>query len=84
MDKRHEQRVQAPKQPTDTQKSAALVVIASVVGSVVGLVIGSIIPTMIQYSPNWRWNMWIQLIFGLVSETEQGLSRAYRLGQVRK
>lgn len=50
--------------PTDTQKPVAFVVLASVLGSVVGPVFGSVIQ---QYIPDWRWNMWIQLIFGFAA-----------------
>ncbi|KAF2103642.1 MFS general substrate transporter [Rhizodiscina lignyota] len=47
--------------PEDQQQAVAFVVFASVMGSVIGPVTGAFIQ---RYIPNWRWNFWIQLIFG--------------------
>ena len=45
----------------DTQQYAvAFVVFSSVAGSVVGPIVGSFIQTYLD----WRWNFWIQLLFG--------------------
>ncbi|KAL2007633.1 hypothetical protein VTN00DRAFT_7615 [Thermoascus crustaceus] len=44
----------------DQQYAVAFVVFSSVAGSVVGPIVGGFVE---QYLP-WRWNIWIQLIFG--------------------
>src|ERR1700759_1201319 len=46
----------------DTQQYAvAYVVFSSVFGSVLGPIVGGFVE---QYVSNWRWTIWIQLIFG--------------------
>ena len=42
------------------QYAVAFVVFSSVAGSVVGPIVGSVIQTYLS----WRWNFWVQLIFG--------------------
>ncbi|KIV92124.1 hypothetical protein PV10_06589 [Exophiala mesophila] len=43
------------------QYAVAYVVFSSVFGSVLGPIVGGFVE---QYVPNWRWTIWIQLIFG--------------------
>ena len=50
--------------PEDQQFAVAYVVLSSVGGSVLGPIFGGLIQ---QYLP-WRWNFWIQLIFGVVTQ----------------
>lgn len=47
-------------EPDDQQYAVAFIVLSSVGGSVIGAVAGGFIQTYLD----WRWNFWIQLIFG--------------------
>lgn len=47
-------------EPDEQQYAVAFVVFSSVAGSVVGPVVGGFIEQFLH----WRWNFWIQLIFG--------------------
>lgn len=47
-------------EPDEQQYAVAFVVLSSVGGSVVGPIAGGFIETFLS----WRWNFWIQLIFG--------------------
>jgi len=47
-------------QSDDQQYAVAFVVFSSVGGSVLGPVVGG----FVEANLNWRWNIWIQLIFG--------------------
>lgn len=48
--------------PAEQQRPVAFVVFASVMGSIVGPVLGAIVE---QYTDNWRWIFWLQLIIGV-------------------
>ncbi|MCJ1268792.1 hypothetical protein MMC22_008680 [Lobaria immixta] len=49
-------------EPDDQQYAVAFIVLSSVAGSVIGPIAGGFIQTYLH----WRWNFWIQLIFGVV------------------
>ena len=49
-------------EPDDQQYAVAFIVFSSVAGSVIGPIAGGFIQTYLH----WRWNFWIQLIFGVV------------------
>ena len=48
-------------EPDDQQYAVAFIVFSSVAGSVLGPIAGGFIQTYLH----WRWNFWIQLIFGV-------------------
>lgn len=52
-------------EPDDQQYAVAFIVLSSVGGSVIGPIAGGFIQTYLD----WRWNFWIQLIFGVVVQT---------------
>ena len=48
-------------EPETQQYAVAYIVFSSVGGSILGPVVGGFIQ---QFAPNWRWAIWVQLIFG--------------------
>ncbi|MCJ1465129.1 hypothetical protein MMC07_003745 [Pseudocyphellaria aurata] len=52
-------------EPDDQQYAVAFIVFSSVAGSVLGPIAGGFIQTYLD----WRWNFWIQFIFGVVVQT---------------
>ena len=52
-------------EPDDQQYAVAFIVFSSVGGSVIGPIAGGFIETYLD----WRWNFWIQLIFGVFVQT---------------
>lgn len=51
-------------QPADQQFAVAFVVLSSVGGSLIGPIAGGFMQTYLS----WRWNFWIQLIFGVFAQ----------------
>lgn len=50
--------------PDDQHYAVAYVVLSSVSGSIVGPVIGGFLEKYLD----WRWNCWVQLIFGAITQ----------------
>ena len=57
-------------EPDDQQYAVAFVVFSSVGGSVLGPVVGGFVQA---YLP-WRWNIWVQLIFGVFVQLAHSVS----------
>ncbi|PGH13509.1 hypothetical protein AJ79_03640 [Helicocarpus griseus UAMH5409] len=51
-------------EPDDQQFAVAFIVLSSVAGSVIAPIVGGFMEVYLD----WRWNFWIQLIFGLVAQ----------------